>query len=474
MTQHLGFTGYSPSVAVKSGNPEVFKYSKLWAEFPQYRAVSPGEEVAAIFVAQARPKDSSEVIDFGCGSGRGALAVSMLTGCQVHMLDFAGNCLDDEIKQAVENKTRKLTFRKHDLTQPCPITAKYGFCADVMEHIPTSDVDKILQNILLAAQHVFFQISCVEDNLGSLIGQDLHLTVKPYSWWLEKLQSLDCVVHWSQDFEDSCAFYVSAWQDGHALVNHGVLNTEEEICRKHIKINAAAGWQQVQPHITNDIEVMILGGGPSLNRFEEKIKEMRTAGVKLICLNGTYNWCLEHGLKPSAVVVVDGRPFNARFTHPVIEDCKYLVASQCDPSVLEGLPKDRTYLWHTTAETFAEELKNSYDVYWGIPGGSTVLLRAIPLLRLLGYHKFHLFGCDSCVDETGHHAFPQPENDGMTFDTIVGDKVFKTQPWMASQAHEFMDLIKFMGDEIELEIYGDGLLAHILNTGASLADIKEA
>jgi hypothetical protein len=40
---------------------------------------------------------------------------------------------------------------------------------------------------------------------------------------------------------------------------------------------------------------------------------------------------------------------------------------------------------------------------------------------------------------------------------------------MVAQAHEFMDLIKFLGDEIELAIYGDGLLSHILRTGAELS-----
>ena len=33
-----------------------------------------------------------------------------------------------------------------------------------------------------------------------------------------------------------------------------------------------------------------------------------------------------------------------------------------------------------------------------------------------------------------------------------------------------MDLIKFLGDEIELEVYGDGLINHILRTGAELSE----
>jgi hypothetical protein len=43
---------------------------------------------------------------------------------------------------------------------------------------------------------------------------------------------------------------------------------------------------------------------------------------------------------------------------------------------------------------------------------------------------------------------------------------------MVSQAREFIDLIRFMGDVMELQVYG-GLLHQILVTGASNADIKE-
>ncbi len=37
---------------------------------------------------------------------------------------------------------------------------------------------------------------------------------------------------------------------------------------------------------------------------------------------------------------------------------------------------------------------------------------------------------------------------------------------MISEAQEFMDLIRVMGNEIELNVRGDGLLAHILKVGA--------
>jgi hypothetical protein len=182
---------------------------------------------------------------------------------------------------------------------------------------------------------------------------------------------------------------------------------------------------------------------------------------------------LDNGVTPSAFVMVDGRDFNKRFVENVVDDCKYFIASQCDPSVFEKLPKERTYVWHTSAEMINNILAEQYKTWWPIPGGSTVLLRAIPLFRMLGFKRFHLFGCDSCLEDGKHHAYEQTENDGQLVAPVnVGGKIFYCNPWMISQAQEFIDLIRMLGDEIELEVYG-GLLRHILETGASYADIKE-
>ena len=117
-----------------------------------------------------------------------------------------------------------------------------------------------------------------------------------------------------------------------------------------------------------------------------------------------------------------------------------------------------------------------------------MMLRAIPMLRLLGFRRMHVFGFDSSLAHVHdviptsenvtliHHAYLQPENDSTQVISVVvngGDgakRVFKCHPWMLSQANEFMDLIKMLGNEIELEIYGDGLIGWILKTAADKAD----
>lgn len=480
MTQATGATGYVPVVTM--GITEKAKYEQMW-DRPEYRMHSPGEDIAQVFLKTAGPKQGSKVIDFGCGTGRGSLMLAVLGGLDVTMLDFAGNCLDEDIKPMLETQKHTMRFVEQDLTKPIEVSAEYGYCTDVMEHIPPEDVDKVLDNVLRSAQHVFFQIATTDDVCGQLIGQKLHLTVQPYEWWLKKFNDRDCMIHWTFNREGQeghhlghCMFYVSAWQTAQAITDVGVLNIEEQTVRANVKTNIAGpyGERQITPHETNEMEVMILGGGPSLENHLEQIKEMRADGVKLITLNGAYNWALEHGLTPSAQIMVDARPFNARFVKPVVDGCKYLVASQCDPSVLEGLPHERTFLWHTTADMVRDLLDDRYPAWYGVPGGSTVLLRAIPLMRMLGYTKFHLFGCDSCIMEDKHHAFSQVENDNdPAMPVIVGGRTFKCTPWMASQAQEFVSLVQYLGDGFEIKTYGDGLLNHILQTGAKLEEENE-
>jgi SAM-dependent methyltransferase len=506
-TARTGMQGAPPEIVIGPGNPEAEKYRRLWT-LAEYRKIAPGETTAQDFLRQAKPRAGAQILDFGCGTGRGALMLAILGGLKVTMIDFVGNCLDPELEQALTTQAHALSFLKADLEQPIPVHAEYGFCSDVMEHIPPAKVDQVLTHILQAAQHVFFSISTVPDSCGALIGEELHLTVQPYGWWMQKLAERDAVIHWSSRGDSVAQFYVTAWSTGRDVVKSGVLNAEEEQIRANVAHNIAQGWQVVKAHGSNDLECMIVGGGPSLPFFADEIKRKRAEGVKLVTLNGAYNWALAEGFTPSATIVVDARPFNARFTHPVVAGFKvgdhgavtgtlYFIASQCDPAVLEGLPKDRTYLFHTMPGLVGDLLTAQYGADWtAVPGGSTVLLRAIPLLRSLGYSKFHLYGCDSCltppqapgadpasIEANGlpvgasafqHHAYPQPENDRTpVIPVTVGGsdgRLFYCHAWMVSQAQEMLDLIRVLGDVIDLAIHGDGLLAYLLQTGARLEE----
>jgi uncharacterized Rossmann fold enzyme len=185
-------------IAKRATWTEQDKYEAMWA-FGEYRVVSPGELVAETFVKIARPEGT--VIDFGCGTGRGSLVIEKLTECKLLLIDFTSNSRDPE--------ALRLPFLQHDLTQAIPAKGNFGFCTDVMEHIPPQDVDSVIRNVMASCRETFFQISLVPDSMGGLIGHPLHLSVHPFEWWADVFRRLGFQIAWSADQGSSAMFLVS-------------------------------------------------------------------------------------------------------------------------------------------------------------------------------------------------------------------------------------------------------------------------
>lgn len=481
----LGFIGKTPGVQINPIDPdkprvdktlsEQEKYEKMWT-VDEYRAIAPGELAANTFLSLAKPKPGDEIYDFGAGTGRGSLMLWFMGKMNVTMFDFARNCLDDDLVTATTKFPEQIRFVQHDLTEKIGTTARYGYCTDVMEHIPPEDVDKVLHNILDAAQSVFFRISTEPDKLGPrYLKQHLHLTVHDYSWWAKKFVEHGCIILHSEDLGGAVDFYVSGWSS--KLPKNIKINTTQDKILDNIKENAKWPCNHIRAHmIQEDVEVQLLCGGPSLEDFKDEIVANHQAGMKTVTVNGTYNWAQDNGIHNVNQCMIDARPFNKRFCEPPRDDCYYFIASQCDPSVFEMLPHDRTFFWHATGSPEAVDVvEKHYPEYVIAGGGSTVALRAIALLRILGFKKMRIYGMDSCCIEGKHHAYSQPENDYKVrnIPVTVADRTFDCQPWMAYQAYDFVDMVKTIGDEFMLDVKGDGLIAHILKTGAEMPEIED-
>lgn len=466
MTAKAGAFGFAPKVKIEPIS-EKAKYEQVW-EHEEYRTVAPGEDAAFLFKRVVSPQKNESLIDFGCGTGRGGVALAALCKLNVTLLDFAGNCLDKDSREYLQEFPHKIKFVEHDLTQPTELRAMYGYCTDVMEHIPPEQVDAVLNTILSSARKVFFQIACVEDQLGKLIGQPLHLSIHDHKWWRQKLEDMGCIVRWEHDFGSHCCFYVSRWATVADMVPRGTVNTTPDEMKEHIVANLSSGYAEVKPHDTNDIEVMILAGGPSLADFEDEIIRKRAEGMPLITVNGAYHWAIDKGLKPSAQIIGDCREWNRRFVIPRVDGCRYLLNAACHPSVVKAAPKEQTFLWLAgDSEHVREALKPFDGDHFPVHGGSTTMLRALPLMRMLGYRKFHIYGWDSCLRDDTHHAYVQPENDDKTITTVtVKGRSFKCHPWMAVQAQEFITIQKMIADEMEMAVYGDGLIRWIIEAHA--------
>ena len=86
------------------------------------------------------------------------------------------------------------------------------------------------------------------------------------------------------------------WVAAEEIKLEGTLNLDIETIKGNVRHNIRLGFQQVQPYPTNDVEVMIVGGGPSLRAQIPEIRALREQGVKLVCMNNAYQYCLDHDI----------------------------------------------------------------------------------------------------------------------------------------------------------------------------------
>ncbi len=259
----------------------------------------------------------------------------------------------------------------------------------------------------------------------------------------------------------------------------GGCNTTDEQILANVATNIRRRLPQVQPYEPNDATAIIVCGGASLKTTEQELRDAYWAGGKIVAVNGAYNWCIEKNYKPSAAIVLDARESNARFIETPVTGCRYLLAAQCHPATFAQCDGRETFIWHacSAGDDEVELLKKYYfERFHPITLGTTAGVRAISLMRMLGFTKFEVFGLDSCWLDGEHHAYDQPENKRDQRMPVWlkpegrDDKAlrFECAPWHMKQAEDFQNLIKERGNLFQLNVHGPGLIASILRTGASI------
>ena len=231
----------------------------------------------------------------------------------------------------------------------------------------------------------------------------------------------------------------------------------------------------MEPYESQDKVIALAVGGATLEETFPDLMEKRKNGMPLVTVNGSHKYCMDRGLVPSAMVMLDSREFNSRFIYPLSKECKYFISSQCHPSAFDNLEGHKLWIWHCAGDTDNEDLlKEQYgNNYFPIMGGSTVTLRAIHLFRMLGFSKFEVYGFDSCIIGQ-HHAYEQKENDDeQVIDVIVADKEFRCTAAHYHQAKEFVQMIGKTGEYYDLAVHGDGLISHIIKHPDSLIKKEE-
>jgi hypothetical protein len=239
----------------------------------------------------------------------------------------------------------------------------------------------------------------------------------------------------------------------------------EDVLEKNIAINMANDWPRF--HLRDDYgksksknrPLAICAGGPSLKQFIGKIYE--DFSDVMVC-GSAHDFVVMNGIDPTYSVQLDGAPVAKSFFTLRVPGTQYLMASQCDPVMFEGLDRSQVFMWHCAGPTDKFEEP-------AIGGGCTTTLRAINLAIMLGYHDLHFFGFDSCFEDVNNqHAYDYEEWGSNLTEFLVNvddGKPFKCNALFLAQAQQFQEMCKNFGHMFDPNVYGNGLIAEMITVG---------
>jgi hypothetical protein len=104
-------------------------------------------------------------------------------------------------------------------------------------------------------------------------------------------------------------------------------NVPDETILMQVAANIRRMLPQVFPHQPNNERVALVCGGPSLAASEKDLVEATWDGAKVVALNGANQWCLDRNIRPSLMVMLDAREFNAALVAPHLRQA--LAVSAC-------------------------------------------------------------------------------------------------------------------------------------------------
>jgi len=168
------------------------KYESIW-NIPSYRASSPGYLQTSVFFDFFKDliKPGDSITDFGSGSGFSTLPF-LENNLTVHLIDIASNALDEKITALTTLLPDRITFTNSciwEIGLEVP-PSDWIYCVDVLEHLPTEKIDDSLREIAKRTKKGgLLQIFLQDEPFGQLIGETLHLSIKPLPWWIEKINS---------------------------------------------------------------------------------------------------------------------------------------------------------------------------------------------------------------------------------------------------------------------------------------------
>ena len=237
---------------------------------------------------------------------------------------------------------------------------------------------------------------------------------------------------------------------------HG-LNAHRDLFVQNIRENMGLAYL---PRFATKKALMV-AGGPSANDHIDDIAKKAKQGWEVWCVNGAHDWLRANcATRPHTCVLMDASPVVDTFIRQPLGGVRYLLASQCNPKLVNRLNKagHNVVLWHAALDKEAHELMGEDATITS--GVNTVGLHTLQLMLLSGIRKVRVYGMDSSHRPDADHAYDnshQAHADELDF--FFQGQIYKATGTWAAQAQLFHTLYpKFFHGGLRIEVIGDGLL----------------
>ena len=239
--------------------------------------------------------------------------------------------------------------------------------------------------------------------------------------------------------------------------------------RNNIKHTVKTGAIEITPlvQIHPESDSVIISGGPSIEGYVEKIKELKKSGCKVYAIERMYQWCLKNDIVPDYVVALDASEDVIESFANLHSDVTHLIVAHAKPEVFDRLNGYKTYyfLLQQKGIDYSEIYpENEYKRLTFVNSGSSVSLCCLSIAMMLGTKNVHVFGFDCHVGSGNYSKDITGVGDIKdTVDVEIDDRTFKTTTSYFAFMQQFFELY-VIGKKQNLikgvKVYGDSMAIH--------------
>ena len=230
----------------------------------------------------------------------------------------------------------------------------------------------------------------------------------------------------------------------------------------------------LQPCDPHDMVAVFCSGGPTLMDHLGAILELaKDPSNYILCVKHAHDRLIQAGVVPWGCVLLDPRPHVQDFIENPHPKVNYIVATMCHPTTIDRLVDAKARVLGYNALVGAGEETVLPPKSYLINGGTTSAVRGISVLHFLGFRKFQLFGYDSCYEKPKNLKEKTKTGQQKHYEVASAGRKFWTDAELVAQCQDMEKLLE-VAPMLDIEVFGDGLLQHIVRTKHAAARVNRS